>query len=106
MVRNKRFLKRTKITNKIDYVEPDSMTNFTSCAGIIVQSKKKVMIDVNMGAKETPGLMEEEKPEIAIITHYHLDQNRLVHVSYIILNGGSFVLQNLLTGEMLELLTT
>ena len=68
-------MKRTKITNKIDYVEPDSMTNFTSCAGIIVQSKKKVMIDVNMGAKETYGLMEEEKPEIAIITHYHLDHS-------------------------------
>ena len=68
-------MKRTRITQQITYVEPDSMTNFTSCAGIIVQSKKKVMIDVNMGAKETSGLMEEEKPEIAIITHYHLDHS-------------------------------
>jgi len=66
-------LKRTKITDKITYVEPDSMTNFASCAGIIVQSKKKVMIDMNMGAEETPGLMEQEKPDAAIITHYHLD---------------------------------
>ena len=68
-------MKRTKITDKITYVEPDSMTNFTSCAGIIVQSKKKVMIDMNMGAKETPGLMEQEKPDAAIITHYHLDHS-------------------------------
>jgi len=68
-------LKRTRITDKITYVEPDSMTNFTSCAGIIVQSKKKVMIDMNMGAKETPGLIEQEKPDAAIITHYHLDHS-------------------------------
>ncbi|MBT4509065.1 MAG: MBL fold metallo-hydrolase, partial [Desulfobacula sp.] len=55
-------MKRIRITQQITYVEPDSMTNFTSCAGIIVQSKKKVMIDVNMGARETPGLIKEEKP--------------------------------------------
>ncbi|MCD4674988.1 MAG: MBL fold metallo-hydrolase [Desulfobacula sp.] len=68
-------MKRTKITDKITYVEPDSMANFTSCAGIIVQSKKKVLIDMNMGAKETPGLIEQEKPDVAIITHYHLDHS-------------------------------
>ncbi|MCD4720163.1 MAG: MBL fold metallo-hydrolase [Desulfobacula sp.] len=68
-------MKRTKITDKITYVEPDSMVNFTSCAGIIVQSKNKVLIDMNMGAKITPGLIEEEKPDVAIITHYHLDHS-------------------------------
>ena len=68
-------MKRIRITQQITYVEPDSMTDFTSCAGIIVQSKKKVMIDVNMGARETPGLIKEEKPEAAIITHYHLDHS-------------------------------
>jgi hydroxyacylglutathione hydrolase len=72
-------LKRTKITDKITYAEPDSMTNFTSCAGIIVQSKNKVMIDMNMGAKETPGLMEQENPDAAIITHYHLDHFLWTH---------------------------
>ncbi len=68
-------MKRTKITDKITYIEPDSMANFTSCAGIIVQSKKKIMIDTNMGAEETPGLLEQEKPDAAIITHYHLDHS-------------------------------
>jgi len=68
-------LKRTKITDKITYVEPNSMANFSSCAGIIVQSKNKVMIDMNMGAKETPGLIEQEKPDAVILTHYHLDHS-------------------------------
>jgi len=72
---NKNFLKRTRITDKITYVEPDSMAKFTSCAGIIVQSKKKVMIDMNMGVKDTPGLIKEEKPDAAFITHYHLDHS-------------------------------
>ncbi len=66
-------MKRTKITDKITYVEPDSMANFTSCAGMILQSKKKFLIDMNMGADEIPGLLEQEKPDAAMITHYHLD---------------------------------
>ena len=51
------------------------MANFSSCAGIIVQSVKKVFLDMNMGPKETPGLLELEKPDAAIITHYHLDHS-------------------------------
>jgi len=51
------------------------MANFSSCAGIIVQSKKKVFIDMNMGPEETPVLLEQEAPDAAIITHYHLDHS-------------------------------
>ncbi len=52
------------------------MAHFSSCAGIIVRSKGgKVFIDTNMGAKETPELLEQEKPDAAIITHYHLDHS-------------------------------
>ncbi len=68
-------MKRTRITDKITFVEPASMANFTSCSGIIVKAKKKVFIDMNMGAEETPGLVRDEKPDAAIITHYHLDHS-------------------------------
>lgn len=68
-------MKKTKITDKITYVEPDSMANFASCAGMILQSKKKILIDMNMGADEIPGLLEQEKPDAAMITHYHLDHS-------------------------------
>jgi len=68
-------LKRTKITDKITYVEPDTMANFTSCSGMIVQSKKKILIDTNMGPEDTPGLLEKERPDAAVITHYHLDHS-------------------------------
>jgi hydroxyacylglutathione hydrolase len=68
-------LKRTIITDKITYVEPNSMSNFASCAGIIFNSGVKVLLDTNMGHEETPGLIKEEKPDIAIITHFHLDHS-------------------------------
>ncbi len=68
-------MKKQIITDKITYVEPDSMANFTSCSGIIVQSKAKIFIDMNMGAKEAPLIIKEEKPEAAIVTHYHLDHS-------------------------------
>jgi len=51
------------------------MAHFSSCAGIIVQSNEKVFIDTNMGSEETPGLLELEKPNAAVITHYHLDHS-------------------------------
>lgn len=63
------------ITDKITYLEPDSMTNFSSCAGMIVRSKGKVFIDTNIGPGETPGLLDREKPDAAVITHYHLDHS-------------------------------
>ncbi|CCK78271.1 MBL fold metallo-hydrolase [Desulfobacula toluolica] len=68
-------MKRTKITDKITYVEPDSMANFTSCAGMILLSKQKILIDMNMGTDEIPKLLEQEKPDAAMITHYHLDHS-------------------------------
>jgi len=51
------------------------MANFTSCAGIIINSTKKIFIDTNMGPAQTSSLIEQEKPDAAIITHYHLDHS-------------------------------
>ena len=68
-------MKRTRISDKIEYVEPDTMRNFTACAGIIVSSSPKILIDTNMGIRETKELLMAERPDIAIITHYHLDHS-------------------------------
>ncbi len=68
-------MKKTRITDRITYIQPDSMAQFSSCAGIIVQSRARVFIDMNMGREETIGLLEKEKPDAAVITHYHLDHS-------------------------------
>ena len=63
------------VTDRIIYVEPDSMANFSSCAGIIIRSKGKVFIDMNLGPEETPKLLMQENPDAAVITHFHLDHS-------------------------------
>ncbi len=37
-------MKRTRITDRITFLEPDSMSNFKSCAGVMVEGKRKVCI--------------------------------------------------------------
>jgi len=51
------------------------MANFASCAGVIIDAKQKVFIDVNLGRKVTPGIIKAHQPDIAVITHYHLDHS-------------------------------
>lgn len=66
-------MKRISLTPTIEYVEPESMANFTACAGLVIDADPKVLIDTNMGYEETAKLLEHERPGISIITHYHLD---------------------------------
>ena len=66
-------LKKTAISSRMTYVEPDSMTRFTSCSGLMVDVGKKVWIDMNMGREATLALLEKDRPDAAFITHYHLD---------------------------------
>lgn len=67
-------MKRTRITDAITYIEPDSMSNFTACAGVIVSDAgKKLLIDTNMGRKETAEMIRKERPDMAVVSHYHLD---------------------------------
>lgn len=68
-------MQKTKITHNIDYLEPDSYTNFTACSGIIVNGSPKILIDTNMGLAETPDLIKTERPDISVISHYHLDHS-------------------------------
>ena len=51
------------------------MARFHSCAGIIVNSSRKIFIDMNLGSEDTRALLEREKPHAAVITHYHLDHS-------------------------------
>lgn len=64
---------RTRITSEITYIEPSTMSNFTACAGLMIGGKSKLLIDANMGPEETIQLLDETSPDIALISHYHLD---------------------------------
>jgi hydroxyacylglutathione hydrolase len=42
-------------------------------AGLIISSSPKIFIDTNMGPLQTRELLDQEKPDIVIVSHYHLD---------------------------------
>jgi glyoxylase-like metal-dependent hydrolase (beta-lactamase superfamily II) len=65
-------MKRTRITDQLTFLEPDDMRLFKACAGLMVESTRKLVIDTNMGP-ETTAFLQAENPQCAIITHYHLD---------------------------------
>ena len=67
-------MRKTRLTDTITYLEPDSMKSFQACAGLIVEDAgQKLLIDTNMGPGETAAMLEEERPDRAVISHYHLD---------------------------------
>ncbi len=68
-------MKRTRISNCIEYIEPDLSKNAVCCAGVIVTSKPKIFIDTHMGREDSVSLLLEEKPDLAFISHYHLDHS-------------------------------
>lgn len=65
-------MKRTRITDSITFLEPDDMRLFQACAGVMVEGTHKLVIDANMGP-ETAAFLQAENPDIAVISHYHLD---------------------------------
>jgi glyoxylase-like metal-dependent hydrolase (beta-lactamase superfamily II) len=72
-------MKQTRITEKIIYVEPDSMARFSSCAGLMVHSRKQLFIDMNLGEFDTRRILEQFSPDAAVITHFHLDHSVWTH---------------------------
>ncbi|MCP4023545.1 MAG: MBL fold metallo-hydrolase [Desulfobacteraceae bacterium] len=68
-------MKKTKIAPSITYVEPDSMADFSSCSGIIIQGKQTVFIDMNIGKEDTIDTLNAYSPDLALITHYHQDHS-------------------------------
>ena len=65
-------MKRTRITDRIFFLEPEDMRLFKACAGVLVDGPRKLVIDANMGP-ETAAFLAAEKPDTAIVSHYHLD---------------------------------
>lgn len=65
-------MRRTRITDRLTFLEPEDMRAFKACAGLLVQGRRKLAIDANMGP-ETIALLEQERPREAVISHYHLD---------------------------------
>ncbi len=67
------MFKRTKITDGLEYVEPGEINYPIVSGGIILTSSPKIIIDINAGPEPTKSLLDQEQPDIVIVSHYHLD---------------------------------
>ncbi len=68
-------MKRTKIADKIEYIEPGQTPFASTSAGIFIDGPARIFIDMNLEPEETKKLLDIEKPDMAVITHYHLDHS-------------------------------
>jgi glyoxylase-like metal-dependent hydrolase (beta-lactamase superfamily II) len=66
-------MKRLRITEHIEYLRPKNEIGRFLCSGMIVRGTGKVFFDTNFGEAKTKELLISEKPDFALISHYHLD---------------------------------
>lgn len=66
-------MKRLRITDHIEYLRPENEIGRFLCSGLIVRGSGKVFFDTNFGDVRTKELLFAEKPDFAMISHYHLD---------------------------------
>ena len=69
-------MKRLRITDHIEYIIPHDEFSRFLCSGMIVRGRATVFFDTNLGEVETRSLLETEKPDFTLISHYHLDHSR------------------------------
>lgn len=68
-------MKRLKITEHIEYLRPENEIGRFLCSGMIVRGSGKVFFDTNFGEIATRELLVSEKPDFALMSHYHLDHS-------------------------------
>jgi glyoxylase-like metal-dependent hydrolase (beta-lactamase superfamily II) len=67
------LMKRLRITEHIEYLRPENEIGRFLCSGMIVRGSGKAFFDTNFGEVRTKELLLSEKPDFALISHYHLD---------------------------------
>ncbi len=68
-------MQRTKVADNIEYIEPTKSPFVNTSAGLIISSSPKMLIDTNLERNATIELLKTEKPDMAMITHYHIDHS-------------------------------
>lgn len=68
-------MKRWRVTEQIEYLRPENEIGRFLCSGMIVRGSKKAFFDTNFGRARTRELLLAEKPDFALVSHYHLDHS-------------------------------
>lgn len=70
-----KYMKHTRVTKQIEYIEPSNAKDRLVCSGIIIHSTPKIVIDTNPGDAGIVEILKKLQPDIAIITHFHIDHS-------------------------------
>lgn len=68
-------MRRFRISDQIEYLRPDHEIGRFLCSGMIVRGSGTLFFDTNFGKAATRELLACEKPDFALISHYHLDHS-------------------------------
>ena len=73
-------MKRISVAPSLEYIQPDPSKKSMNCSAILIKGSPKILIDGQMGSgkrgsRKTISLLEEEKPDKAFVSHYHLDHS-------------------------------
>ncbi len=68
-------MNRMRITHNIEYIQPDAKDNYNCSSGLIISSSPTIFIDTNVSPASQRTFLCAEKPDIAIVSHYHSDHS-------------------------------
>ncbi len=71
----------TPLSDNIFYLEPESMANYQACAGLLIEAELKITIDPNLGPDHTGKFLDSQRPDMAFVTHFHLDHSAWVNTA-------------------------
>jgi hydroxyacylglutathione hydrolase len=68
-------MKTTRITDKIDYIQPEQTPFASTSSALFIKSTPSIDIDLNLGFEDTNKFINQCNPDIALLSHYHLDHS-------------------------------
>jgi len=68
-------MKITKLGNNIDYIQPAETPFASTSSTLFIKSTPSIVIDLNLGKDDTTNFIKQHNPEIALLSHYHLDHS-------------------------------
>lgn len=74
-------LERVPINDRLTYLvaSKEAQAAFLGCCGLMVRDARVAIIDGNMGPRETPDMLAREKPDVCVVSHFHVDHSRWGH---------------------------
>jgi len=68
-------MKINKLSQNVFYIEPEETPFASTSSSLLITSSSTIVIDLNLGNEDTKKILDEYNPDIALLSHYHLDHS-------------------------------